>query len=377
MPICIAPSLTRLRRKPDHQPRREIATWREEFDCAGPTAAKEKPMSRYLIVLPDDTARPILDAINHAEKSLRVKMFVFSDPDLLNAVVAAHRRGVKVRIMLNPTRRSGEKENDDSRKLLTDAGVEVIDSNPAFDLTHEKSMVVDDTTAFVKSLNWETKNLTTTRDYAVVTSNKHEVDEVVQCFEADWNRQPFTADERSHLIWCVGNGRQRIAEFVDSAKHSLWVQNERYQDPVIIERLVRANHRGVKVHVLARPPHTLKKEKLIEGVGGLRILDDVGVKVHKLRGLKLHAKLLFADGVRAIIGSINLAPGSFDSRRELAIEVHDEDVVDRIHKVVKQDWENSRPLDLTDEGLMAELEDYDDNIEGHLAIEPKEGKHHH
>ena len=42
----------------------------------------------------------------------------------------------------------------------------MFDSNPAFDLTHEKSMVIDDTTAFVQSLNWETKNLTETRDYA-------------------------------------------------------------------------------------------------------------------------------------------------------------------------------------------------------------------
>jgi cardiolipin synthase len=106
---------------------------------------------------------------------------------------------------------------------------------------------------------------------------------------------------------------------------------------------------------MARPPHTLKTEKLIEGVAGLRILDDVGVKVHKVRELKLHAKLLFADGARAIIGSINLAPGSFDSRRELAIEVRDVDVIDRIDKVVRHDWENSHAIDLTDEGLMADL----------------------
>ena len=128
-------------------------------------------MSRSLIVLPDDSAQPILDAINGATKSLRVKMFIFSDPSLLKAVIEAHRRGVKVRIMLNPARRSGEAENEESRKMLTDAGIEVIDSNPAFDLTHEKSMVVDDRTAFVKSLNWETKNLTETRDYAVVTEH--------------------------------------------------------------------------------------------------------------------------------------------------------------------------------------------------------------
>src|SRR5208283_5844183 len=164
---------------------------------------------------------------------------------------------------------------------------------------------------------------------------------------------------------------QRIAEFIDEAQHTLMVQNERYQDAVIIERLVRANRRGVKVHVLARPPHKLKEEKLIEGVGGLRIMDDVGVKVHRLKGLKLHAKLLFADGVRAIIGSINLAPGSFDSRRELAIEVHDGEIVDRLHTIVHQDWENSRPMDLTDEGLLAELEDKDEHVAEDLAIQAK------
>ena len=331
-------------------------------------------MSRSLIVLPDDTAKPILDAINNASKSLRIKMFVFSDSTLLQAVIAAHQRGVKVRIMLNPARRSGEAENKDSRKQLAAAGVEVIDSNPAFDLTHEKSMIVDDEMAFVKSLNWQTKNLTETRDYAVVTAHSQEVKEISDCFEADWARQAFDPGEHSHLIWCVGNGRQRLGQFIDEAKHSLWLQNERYQDQVIIERLVRANRRGVKVHLMARPPHKLKKEKLIEGVGGLRILDDVGVKVHKLKGLKLHAKLLFADGVRAIIGSINIAPGSFDSRRELAIEVRDEDIVDRLHEIVHQDWENSHPLDLTDEGLMAELEEEDDNVVEDLALPGKKAK---
>jgi cardiolipin synthase len=107
---------------------------------------------------------------------------------------------------------------------------------------------------------------------------------------------------------------------------------------------------------MARPPHTLKKEKLIEGVTGLRIMDDVGIKIHKLKNLKLHGKMLLADGTRAIVGSINLTPGSFDDRRELAIEVHDEDVVHRLHKIAHHDWKNSHPLDLTDEGLVDDLQ---------------------
>jgi cardiolipin synthase A/B len=154
-------------------------------------------MSRSLIVLPDDTARPILEAIGAAQHSLRVKMFLFSDPSLLDAVIAAHQRSVKVRVMLNPARRGGEPEKEATRAALEAAGIEVADSNPAFALTHEKSMVVDDTTALVKSLNWEPRNLTETRDYAIVTAHRHEVAEIIDCFEADWSRQTFDPGENS------------------------------------------------------------------------------------------------------------------------------------------------------------------------------------
>ncbi len=331
-------------------------------------------MSRSIIVLPDDTGKPIVDAINAATKSLRIKMFLFSDPGLIQAVLDAHRRNVQVRIMLNPARRSGEQENGETRKILTEAGVDVQDSNPKFDLTHEKSMVIDDTIAYVKSLNWQTKNLTVTRDYAVVTTHQHEVDEIIECFEADWHRTDFTPGDHSHMIWCVGNGRQRLGQLIDDAKNSLFLQNERYQDPVMIEHLVRAARRGVKVHVMARPPHTLKKEKLSEGVSGLRILQDCGVKIHKLKHVKLHAKLLLADGNRAIVGSINLAPGSFDTRRELAIEVRDEDVTKRLDEVLQGDWANSKALDLSDEGLLKELKDMDENAAEDLALHAH--KHH-
>jgi phosphatidylserine/phosphatidylglycerophosphate/cardiolipin synthase-like enzyme len=152
------------------------------------------------------------------------------------------------------------------------------------------------------------------------------------------------------------------------------VQNERFQDMVIIERLIRAARRGVKVHVMARSPHTLKREKLVEGVGGLRIMDDMGIKIHKLKHLRLHGKMLLADGVRALVGSINFAAGSLDTRRELAIEVHDDDVVARLDRIVRHDWEHSHPMDLSDEGLLADLDGRIEGIAKLLAINVKRVK---
>ena len=59
-------------------------------------------MSHRLIVLPDDTAKSILDPIDAALHSLNIRMFLFTDPTLLSAVIAAKRRGVNVRVMLKP-----------------------------------------------------------------------------------------------------------------------------------------------------------------------------------------------------------------------------------------------------------------------------------
>lgn len=313
-------------------------------------------MSHTLIVLPDDTARPIVEAIEGARSTLNIRMFLFTDKTLLQAVIGASSRGVKVRVMLNPERRSGESENEQARAAFAAAGVDVRDSSPSFALTHQKSMVVDNTIGFVESLNWEPRDLTKTRDYAIVTTHGHEVEQMVEGFDADWERKDFVPRSGSSLVWCPNNGRQRVAAFIDAAQQTLWLQNERYQDQVIIERLVRAARRGVKVRVLAKPPHTLKAEKLIEGVGGLRILQDVGAEVHTLKHLKLHAKMMLADGARALIGSINFAPGSFDARRELAIESDEPDVIKRLQHVAKHDWKKSHVLDLSDQALIDDLQ---------------------
>lgn len=185
-------------------------------------------MARKLIVMPDDTIEPILTAISTAAKSLRIKMFSVSDRRILSALVKAHRRKVKIRVLLNPARHSGEIQNRGAQSVLADAGIDVLDTNPSFTVTHEKSMVVDDATAFIASLiklgPGQFRGDTRVRRHS---TDPDEVAEVIECFEADWSRQPFESRADSNLIWCPASGRDRIARFIDEAKHSLFVQNER------------------------------------------------------------------------------------------------------------------------------------------------------
>ena len=95
---------------------------------------------------------------------------------------------------------------------------------------------------------------------------------------------------------------------------------------------------------------------------------DVGAKIHTLKHLKLHGKMLLADEKRAIVGSINLTPGSFDARRELAIETTSRHVVKRLVEISHRDWKHSRKLDLSDEGLLADFEKHGAKGADKLAI---------
>ena len=325
-------------------------------------------MSHTLIVLPDDTAEAIIDPIRAARHALNIRMFLFTDPSLLEAVITAKRRGVHVRVMLNPARRDGSSDNEAARRALLKAGVSVRDSSTEFAVTHQKSMVIDNKIGFIESLNWEPRDLTETRDYAVETTDKNDVSEMVRCFDADWDERPFEPAPGSNLIWCPNNGRQRIADFIDSAEETLWLQNERYQDMVIIERLVRAVRRGVRLRIMSRPLHKLKRKKLFEGVSGLRIVHDVGAKVRALKKLKLHGKIMIADDRRAIVGSINLSPGSFDDRRELAIETISSQVVRRLVETARHDWKHSCKLPLSDEAVLADLQEHGVGDVSRLAL---------
>ncbi len=94
--------------------------------------------------------------------------------------------------------------------------------------------------------------------------------------------------------------------------------------------------------------------------------------------------IVLRDDARAILGSVNLAPGSFDGRRELAIKVDDNHVIKRLKQVAEHD----RAMDLSDKGLLADLKKcgnvtvaaadlvLDAHEEAH-AHKHKHHKHHH
>jgi len=309
-----------------------------------------------LVIVPDHGIEPFQTAIRSATEALDIKMFQFTEPRLLKEVADAHRRGVKVRVMLNPSRFTGEHDNDEAFAFFKKECVPVQETNPKYPITHEKSMVIDRKRAFIMSLNWAPKYFGETRDYALVTTFSQEVKEVADCFEADWRQSVFTPPPNSPLIWSVGRSREEVIHFIRSAQKTLYVQHEKYVDTPVIEALVEARaRRGVRVHAMALPIHSLRDFYRTEGIAGLRLLEDLGIHIHKLHGLHLHAKLMIADEERALLSSFNFYPKCFNERRELGIRFEDPDLLKQLVKIFQIDWENSKKMDLSDEAIAEDL----------------------
>ena len=301
-----------------------------------------------ILVQPDDGALPLLQLISDAQHSIYIKQFTFTHPDLLQAVIAANRAGRDVRVMLNPHRSSGDRANDVPFAELQAAGVKVEWANPAFAVTHEKSMVIDDRLALVATFNLAEKYLTETRDYGLVTDQPVEVAQIRDCFIADWERKPFHPRPGSALLWSNQNSRGMMSAFIDSARHTLDIQHPKFVDATILERIVQARARGVRVRLLCGGKHGISSWDVLDTFASLRVLSHMDVKVRKQKNYRLHAKLIIVDDKAALIGSMNIDRSAFDLRRELGAVVTAKAAVQLLGKVFESDWDLSHHYDAPD-----------------------------
>ena len=304
--------------------------------------------SQRLLVMPDDGGAAVVELIDQAREQLLLKQFKLQSEQVEQALFRAQGRGVQVRVMLNPHTSGGDRWNDESFALLQSQGIEVVWTSECFPVTHEKSIVIDGQAALIATFNLSDKYFTETRDYGIVSHDAAVVEQVTAGFEADWHRSFFEPRLDVGLVWSSAHSRGQMARVIDSAERTLWIQHPKFVDAVILERIVAARERGVKVRVLCGGKHGISDWDILDTFSSLRTLRRFGVKVRKQKNLRVHSKLIVVDGRQALVGSMNIDRSAFDLRRELGIIVDEPDIVDRLRRVFKSDWKSSHRYEAPD-----------------------------
>lgn len=98
----------------------------------------------YTYVSPtDDCQSALLDAVDHATKSITILCYAFTDGALTDLLKAKHAAGVKVEMVVDRTQAAGATQKPIMAELAA-AGIPVIIArSPAGGINHQKVIVVD------------------------------------------------------------------------------------------------------------------------------------------------------------------------------------------------------------------------------------------
>ena len=96
----------------------------------------------------------ILDDVNGAKVSIDMGIYGFAWKPLVEALIAAHKRGVKVRIVFDRTQSAGVGERDYVAEIAAEGIEHYIGTSPRHQIRHTKDYVVDGACGEMGSLNY-------------------------------------------------------------------------------------------------------------------------------------------------------------------------------------------------------------------------------
>jgi phosphatidylserine/phosphatidylglycerophosphate/cardiolipin synthase-like enzyme len=277
--------------------------------------------------------------ITSAHTRVLVEMYEFGRPDILRELGEAVGRGVRVRVITDPTVIASRH----SVTVLDTLGVPervypVDDARRQID--HVKLLIVDDVAA-VGGMNWG-KHSHHNHDYVLETRIAREVDRLVRIFDQDWSLaggRPAPLPGQPGDIAQTAPGaeiRTMLEAALIHATRRVLAEVYTLTDPEVIAQLVQAHRRGADVRVLLDPNQSYN-------LHAYSVLRAGGVEARWYpipRGALLHAKIGLFDA-ELVLGSANWTISGLGVNHELDIETADAGAVTAYAARFAADWARS------------------------------------
>lgn len=296
-------------------------------DASGATSKQPAAAGTYrLVTYPDAGYNQFYDQLDGAEKSIWMEIYSLNDDvkkkqmgakGVEKSLIAAHRRGVDTRVMLNSAFR-GNKFNQKAYARLTSAGVKVKWAPTGY-IFHIKTTVIDGKTAVVSTANLNAKNFKNSRDASIITTNTAQVDAISKTFAADWT---LKGKPKEHtvaapgLVWSPGADDAMISA-ITSAKKSIRYSSEELAYRPVVSALAATAKRGVKCTVVMTADKSWDKQFATLRAAGCTVVtlkDSVKVTY-------IHWKLVLTDDTNLLMGSQNASMSSLKRNRELSLRL--------------------------------------------------------
>jgi phosphatidylserine/phosphatidylglycerophosphate/cardiolipin synthase-like enzyme len=143
--------------------------------------------SGKLLASPLNMRAGVIALIQSATKTIDLESEELSDSAVVNALVAAHDAGVKVRVVIASTTLSTAQQA--AKTKLKQAGIKGVETSKPY--IHAKAIVVDGATsgakAYVGSANFTSISFDRNRELGLITANATEIAKVASALSSDFS----------------------------------------------------------------------------------------------------------------------------------------------------------------------------------------------
>ncbi|MBI4702405.1 MAG: hypothetical protein HY744_14890 [Deltaproteobacteria bacterium] len=287
-----------------------------------------RPQVPELIIGPSGLDAKLVAVMDAAQQELALSMYQLNWQKCIDGLVAAHGRGVNVRVQLDYE----QSTNSKAKSQLKAAGIEVRDAPAEFEHFHAKVLIADGVQAVVMSANMNSYSMKSERNYGVIDRDPQDLAQLRAIFERDWAGSGPLDLDCTRLIVSPESSRERLIGFIAGAKKTLDMEMMYISDGDALGAIKGRQAAGVAVRVLLADPAWIDSNPETAAE-----LASAGIAVKYLKSLELHAKLILADAV-AFIGSQNLSWTSLEKNREVGLLVTEPGPAAEAADRFEKDW---------------------------------------
>ena len=282
-----------------------------------------------VLVLPDEWVRTrIIGHIDSASERIWIEIYLWTDTDILDAVLRAHARWVDVRVLLEPNVYGLPDANKKIYRSMTDVWIKVkYTDNYRYVFTHAKFMIIDDR-YYISTGNFTRSFFEGNREFIYFGNDIITLDFLREVFLSDFaylNLPQTRVPE--HMVLSPVNSRERIESMIRTATGSIVIYNQTLTDLSILSLLHEKISEWADIRVC-----TADNESNRQSLSGGHLNWKTIKKPY------LHAKIMILDGKTLFLWSQNFTQNALENNREVGIIIRDSpDIIAKIQKIIEKD----------------------------------------
>jgi phosphatidylserine/phosphatidylglycerophosphate/cardiolipin synthase-like enzyme len=294
---------------------------------------------------------PLADAIGQVQNTLDIAAFEMNNELISEAIIAAHERGVAVRIVTDDEH--GIEDDDGILENMKDLGIPVVDDDRSA-LMHNKFMIMDEAAVWTGSWNYTVNGTYRNNNNAIAFLN----DEAVAAYQTEFDEMFLdgefgsTSTDQGVINFSQGDVNVTVlfaseadevpvlTEVIQQADSNIRIMTFVFSSDELGDAMIDMIDQGVTVQgVFENRNSTADWSELprLQCAGGEMRQDG--------NPYTLHHKVFIIDDDTVVTGSFNYSDNALSSNDENVVIIKSKDIASLYIEEWQRLWDNAEPLE--------------------------------